>query len=701
MNIFQRASLAVKTFFAPLQVMIKSLPISNSWIAQSFMAPSWSNAVKLGIKESAPVFSVMKLLVDTLLEPRMLLYDSFSKDKTEIEFSDLSAILMRPNPFQSQAQFLELLWTQLLAGGAVYIWKERDRKTKKIVGLWPFSVGQITAVPGQTTARGFIDHYEVDLGDGNKRAISTNDMFHIFYFTDPKEPHKPISPITAAAKIIDMDSELITYAFSSLKNGAIPGVVVKTAEGEIVDKETADRLREMWTQQFGGENRGGVAFLQAGMEAMVVGAKLGELDLSSIARIPESRISAVFRVPPILVGLYVGLEKSSYANFEMALRALTELTLVPTWRKVSDIFSFALVKEFYDDYKINVQFDIDSVRAFEESQDAVTTRMTAAFQAGLIDRATAKNALRLPTIPEDENFFVLGSGYKVVDATGADLYPMTLPTLPSSTETPPKGHNHPAEEKFVGPRLEGKLSKRDVAYYVDLKRTIRLVNANRMQLNVQKYFADLSARVVGRLVDLYKGAEFISERKVSAEELLSEEDGEELIRLIKSHYRELLIATWDIDNVMLGTTASLDLLDPAITKLMDVAGTRVVAITETTLKKLREVLRIGAENGWSVDHLIRGDSEMSVPGIRDVVAQTYKNRAENIARTELGTAQNVATADRYAALGVEKVLILDGGTMDSDEDCNNLNETIQTLEWFQDNPLGHPRCVRAAGAWFD
>jgi hypothetical protein len=102
--------------------------------------------------------------------------------------------------------------------------------------------------------------------------------------------------------------------------------------------------------------------------------------------------------------------------------------------------------------------------------------------------------------------------------------------------------------------------------------------------------------------------------------------------------------------------------------------------------------------GWTIEQLINGVGDDA--GLRDVVEETYRGRARTIARTELGTAQAVSTAARYRAVGVSQVVIFDGGGDDSDDICNQLNGTVQTLTWYEQHPLEHPNCVRAAGPYF-
>lgn len=703
MNILQK----IVGFFQSTTRYVKQtvLPTAISWIVAQFTIPSWKSAVTYGLAGNSIVYACVSVLVDSLGEPRLKLWeyiDGDEKDKEVITDSDLARLLRKPNRYQSQSQFIRLLSTMLAVGGGVFIAKLRN-KAGRVVELYPFSVGQVQAIPGTNTDEGFIRGFEIYLGDGNERVfVSPRDMFAIFFMTNPQKPHEPISPIYAAAKFIDFDSELVTYSFSTLKNGAIPGVVVTLADGEILTEETATRLREKWHQSFGGSNRREVAFLQSGMKAEVVGSKLSELSIGDLTRVPESRIAAALRVPPILANLWVGLEKSSYANFETALDAFTRLTLMPLWRMIADIFTFNLLNEFgLDDSLFEISFDTSEIMALAEEQDAIWSRVSVAWQSNLIDRAQAKRMIGLDPEPSDE-----GTYYSATTSAG-----MTLPDADQNAsdescdeddqnDNPDDsqneaGHRHSPEVKVAGINAEKLELLRAV---VKMKQMARVVQADRMAVDINRYNATTANRVVSRLIEMAKGMTRVLETKIAAEDLLLPEDDDALEAIFRTYFIQVATVTWDLDNMLLGVSTSLDLADPAVAELMRTSSKKVVRINEVTREALRGVLREGAARGWSIDHLIRGDADLGVPGIRDVVYEYYKNRAENIARTEMAMAQNEVTAARYAAAGVEKVMIFDGGDLDSDEDCNLLNETIQTLDWFTANPIDHPRCARAAGA---
>jgi hypothetical protein len=141
-------------------------------------------------------------------------------------------------------------------------------------------------------------------------------------------------------------------------------------------------------------------------------------------------------------------------------------------------------------------------------------------------------------------------------------------------------------------------------------------------------------------------------------------------------------------------------------------GTRISQISETTLNGVREVLAEGYQRGWSIDRIVIGDDD--VPGLRDTVRGlayrgptgawvrlTPEQRARMIARTELGTAQNSASMNRYAATGVERVLVLDDGFENSHEFCRAIDGKVVPLSWALEHPLCHPNCVRAFAPEYD
>lgn len=168
---------------------------------------------------------------------------------------------------------------------------------------------------------------------------------------------------------------------------------------------------------------------------------------------------------------------------------------------------------------------------------------------------------------------------------------------------------------------------------------------------------------------------------------------DELGNIIRQYEIDIIELTWPHWNLQLGITADFSLTDPTVTRILADSGTRIVGINDVTRESVRDLLRYGNENGWSIGDLVRGTADH--PGLRATVEQTYRNRARTIARTELGNAQNQAGAERYEAAGIKEVYVMDNGDSDDDDECKKVNNTVQTLEWSKKNLLQHPNCTRA------
>jgi hypothetical protein len=129
--------------------------------------------------------------------------------------------------------------------------------------------------------------------------------------------------------------------------------------------------------------------------------------------------------------------------------------------------------------------------------------------------------------------------------------------------------------------------------------------------------------------------------------------------------------------------------DSAVNLLLVDAAQRVVRIDETTRQAIAEQLRVGQALGFSNYELAHGRADVGYHGIEGLYQETWKGRAETIARTELQHAQNEASLNRYAATGmVDMVKIIDGDEWDLP--CAQRNGRIVPIS--ERPQLNHPNC---------
>jgi SPP1 gp7 family putative phage head morphogenesis protein len=105
------------------------------------------------------------------------------------------------------------------------------------------------------------------------------------------------------------------------------------------------------------------------------------------------------------------------------------------------------------------------------------------------------------------------------------------------------------------------------------------------------------------------------------------------------------------------------------------------SINETTLKALREIIKIGYEQGESIATITKR--------IADYFPESEKYRAEAIARTETLTANNEGSIQRYKDEGVKEFEWL--ASPDACEECQPLDGQVFPID-SDTKPPYHVNC---------
>jgi HK97 family phage portal protein len=649
-------------------VVSKAFSFMPVWTRYAFSVMTFFKIVQEGYKQNAAVSACATTLQLTFPEPPLLAgHEEDGRFIPDYKHPVMS-LLRQPNMDMGQSEFMQFAIAYCSIGGNAYIWKQRAQN-RKVIALWPFSDAQITPIAGHDTSEGFVAYYEFDSGNGQRIPISKDDIIHWKWMTDPLQPWKGIGAIELCAREVDKDNEATSYIFALLKNNAVPPVVITLEEGDDASQDEIDAMGLKWVQKHG---QGQPAFISNGMKVEQMGFDLNKLAADILADIPETRIAANFHVPPSVAGLNVGVKRSDYGD-AAARKAFTEQTLMSLWR----LFASELLNGLKDEYpgtaaNFVLQFDLRKVGALQEELSKRWERVTLAFNRSLLTRAEAKQELGMQPTNGDDVFFV---------SLASEFVPAGQAVVRGG-DTPQK----------IKTRILDHQTKASAISQVLLR--IRNGVAKRMTANVDVYFSQLADRVVSRV----QKSKAVKAELPSADELINAEDRKQLEALVKRFYVEVISLSWDTLNVALGVELAFDLGDPAVTRALRMAGAHVKEIEGTVMDAMKEALAYGSENGWSIDQLVRGDATQR--GLRDIIDETYKNQSRAIARSELGQAQNAATAERYKDAGVQKVEILDGGADDSAPACDMANGQIWTVDLFEANSLQHPNCSRAAAPYF-
>lgn len=394
----------------------------NSWTPVQWMDTSWASLVSQIYQVNAAVFQCISTLAFGYNEPPPIV-----KINGEVSPDhELQLLLDRPNPLMSHAELMQMTIVYRAIGGNCYLKKIRN-SMGQVIELWPYHAGQMWPVPSRFN---WVEEYEYDAGRGQKKRIKASEIIHLKWpAVDLRAPWQALSPLVVIARECMTDSEATRFLYALLKNDAVPRGVVTLPEGTAMSPSKADKLRKNFHDEHGGEKAGGIVILEQGAGYTRVSLDPSELAFDAMRRVPEARIAGAFRVPPIVAGLNVGLDKATYANYETAVVQMTRGTFVPLWRSDAVEYTQALAAE-YPDAPV-VAYNTSLVAALQENTNEKHKRAGDAFDKNIALLDESRAMIDLPPIDQVISGDVRGKFFR---------YELAPPKLmqPTITDVTPK-----------------------------------------------------------------------------------------------------------------------------------------------------------------------------------------------------------------------------------------------------------------------
>lgn len=573
----------------------------------------------------------------------------------------LTQLLRRPNPFYSGIT----LWMATLADwklGNAY-WLKGRAVGNNVVELWWVPSTLMTPKwPESEDNRVFISHYEYS-PNGKPLRVEVQDVVHFRNGIDPNNVRLGLSTLGSVLREIFTDNEAANYTASLLRNLGVPGALISPSDGDTeIPAEDVPEIKAQWQARFTGDRRGEVMVSGRPVKVETIGFSPEQMNLKDLRRLPEERITAVLGPAAIVAGMGAGLDRSTYANMAEAREASTEDELAPDWVFFAEEIRAQLLPDFDDPAVSDFRFDLSKVRALQEDQNALADRLNKMVLAG---RLTVNQSLAMQGLEQLPNGDVLYVPINVTVTPMAELGAPLAPPIP--TPEPLKA-----------------LTVKSASDYVPALQQLRANLQPALQRQVTIYLVDQQRRVLARVRNDFKAAPFIEHKDYGEEVLEWNEEQRALEAIFDTAYRQALSGTTGLVEAALSVSFEID--DPLTRAYLQQAGRQIVGISEVTQRAISHTLQEGQALGEGVDELLQRIQRLT---------QFSETRAATIARTELGTATNLATVTSFEASGVVVGVRVHDGT-DHDGVCADLNGKTFGLAEARGIPaLAHPNCVRA------
>lgn len=348
---------------------------------KSLMAllPTWQvslgETTALGAYYTPLIYGIVNKIAGTAAGVQLVVRN---RDGEIVMDHPLKRLIQKPNPYMSEYDFWYSVIAGMLIQGSVYYEKQRNAGGQ-VIGLWPLPLGGVSPIVQGVE----VVAYQTYKADGTRVLIDANDVVR-FSVYDPRGIFSEFSPCQIALSLVEVDVTLSEIVKTFLKEGAAPLGVITTKVR--VTEDEVERIQARWRERYGGV-RGMVvpAVLDVDAEYQKIGSSLNELIVPELDARTESRICLVFDIPPVIAGVKIGLDRSTFSNYAEARRAWWEESIIPRYEAMLDVIQNSLASEFTkpnDGYRIEWDYSRSPVQ--KEHEQELTKTLLEAFKAGAI-----------------------------------------------------------------------------------------------------------------------------------------------------------------------------------------------------------------------------------------------------------------------------------------------------------------------------
>lgn len=343
-------------------------------------------------------------VLSTSFSEANLIVKSYQEDGEEsiIYNHPLEILMDRPNPFMSGEVLQSYIVNALHVFGDAYLLKEKNN-VGQVVALYPLIPDRVTPQGNETT---LITNYIYEMED-SKQILTSDDVIHFRLGLNPKNHKVGYSPLKTVLREIFGDEAAGQLSAALLSNSGVPSVIISPKEDFGITADESDQISKTYQQKVGGTKRGQPLVLSGSMQVEKMSFSPSELDIGTLRRIPEERVSAVLGVPAILAGLGAGLERATYSNAQQLREFFTENKLIPLWRMVGTELTYQLLQKDYQSNAIlKAEYDFGNVRSLQADEENLYKRLNVGVKGGWISVAEARQQVGLPTTDDQDIYYV-------------------------------------------------------------------------------------------------------------------------------------------------------------------------------------------------------------------------------------------------------------------------------------------------------
>ena len=348
--------------------------------------------------------------------PLAVFTEDANGDEKIVPKHPLAELLKRPNKYYDGKTLLQATFLSLIAGrGNAYWWVKRDNVGRPIE-FWYLPHFECWPIwNNESTTNNWITGYAYRQ-NGITYTLKESDVIHFRDGLDPECTRIGLDPLKATARERVVDNAASGYAAQLLENMAIPGAIISPADKQAdFDAGDYEDIKASFEISAGGDNRFRPMVATSAIKIEKLSFSPQELLLDTVQNRPEARLLAQIGISPMVLGLTVGLEHSTYSNMETAEIAAWYNCIMPRIALIcSELDTQALA--FYPGHEsLHVGGDYRKVPALQEDLAAKHKYLSLAVGGPYMTRNEARQALGFKDLPDGDELYQVGGGMGAAD----------------------------------------------------------------------------------------------------------------------------------------------------------------------------------------------------------------------------------------------------------------------------------------------
>ena len=298
-----------RNIFRPIVKFLgRSIPMGDVW---SWLLPnSWTTG-DLIEQYKRLVFPIITRIAENSAKIEFKMEKMVGDKTIKVDNHPFLELIKRPNPNQSQFQFLEFHFTYMELIGESFWYLVRRKQSREVVAIYNIRPDIMDVVIDKTSPYGLVGGYVLNKPNGEKVPFELDEILH-FKYPNPNDPYRGLGAVQAGRIYIQTEEYASDWTKNSIYNSGRPSGVLNI-KGVIDDKEFS-RIKKLFKQEYAGRDNAGKTMLLNGTDGIdyqKLGMELGEVSLKELKAMVRDDILFMFGMSKTMMGIQEDVNRSN------------------------------------------------------------------------------------------------------------------------------------------------------------------------------------------------------------------------------------------------------------------------------------------------------------------------------------------------------------------------------------------------------